>query len=374
MSAAPLVIVGMSGGVDSSVAAWRLIEQGYRVEGLFMSNWEDDEDGYCTAAQDYQDARQVCVQLEIPLHKVSFAIEYRERVFAHFLAEYRAGRTPNPDVLCNREIKFGVCFDYAKRLGADFIATGHYARVAHESTPRLLRALDNNKDQSYFLHAMPAQALAKTLFPIGEMHKDEVRRIAKQLALPTHDKKDSTGICFIGERPFAEFLSHYLPAQAGEIRSIDGQPLGQHRGLMYYTLGQRQGLGIGGQADREEAAWYVASKELSTNTLIVVQGHDHPFMQQIALDTVELSWLAGHPPAARFNCTAKARYRQADQHCTVECSPDGPAHVTFAHAQRAITPGQYVVFYDGETCLGGGVIASTESAYVSTPLIAIATA
>src|SRR5882757_6665237 len=289
MSAAPLVIVGMSGGVDSSIAAWQLIEQGYRVEGLFMSNWEEDEDGYCTAAQDYQDARQVCVQLGIVLHKVSFAIEYRDRVFAHFLAEYRAGRTPNPDVLCNREIKFGVCFDYAKRLGADFIATGHYARVAHEPTPRLLRAVDNNKDQSYFLHAMPAQALAKTLFPIGEMHKDEVRRIAKQLALPTHDKKDSTGICFIGERPFAEFLSHYLPAQPGEIRSIDGQPLGQHRGLMYYTLGQRQGLGIGGQADREEAAWYVASKELSTNTLIVVQGHDHPFMQQIALDTVELS-------------------------------------------------------------------------------------
>ncbi|MGE0113505.1 MAG: tRNA 2-thiouridine(34) synthase MnmA [Steroidobacteraceae bacterium] len=371
-SPAPLVIVGMSGGVDSSVAAHLLLQQGYRVEGLFMSNWEEDEDGYCTAAQDYQDARQVCAQLGIALHKVSFAREYRDRVFAHFLSEYRAGRTPNPDVLCNREIKFGVCFDYAQRLGADLFATGHYARVAHEPVPRLLRAVDQSKDQSYFLHAMPRAALCKTLFPIGGLHKDEVRRIARQLALSTHDKKDSTGICFIGERPFAKFLSHYLPAQPGEIRSMDGALLGQHRGLMYYTLGQRQGLGIGGQANRAEDAWYVAHKDLQRNQLIVVQGHDHPAMQQIALEAIELSWIAGAPPAPRFACTAKARYRQPDQSCNVECRDDGTARVSFIQPQRAITPGQYMVFYDGETCLGGGVIASTESAPVSALQIAIA--
>lgn len=359
MSAAPLVIVGMSGGVDSSVAAWRLLEQGYRVEGLFMSNWEEDETGYCTAAEDFQDARQVCRQLDIPLHKVSFAGEYRDRVFAHFLAEYRAGRTPNPDVLCNREIKFGVCFDYAKRLGAELIATGHYARVRHEPRPQLLRGLDNNKDQSYFLHAMPASALAKTLFPVGELHKDEVRRIAKQLALPTHDKKDSTGICFIGERPFAEFLSTYLPAQPGPIRSLDGVELGTHRGLMYYTLGQRQGLGIGGQSQREEQPWYVASKDLERNELIVVQGHDHPALLQRALHAIELNWIAGAPPAREFACTAKVRYRQADQACQVTVQDDQTVQVAFATPQRAITPGQYVVFYEDDVCLGGGVIAST---------------
>jgi tRNA-specific 2-thiouridylase len=363
---APLVIVGMSGGVDSSVAAYLLIQQGYRVEGLFMSNWEEDEDGYCTTAQDYQDARQVCAQLGIALHKVSFAKEYRDRVFAHFLSEYRAGRTPNPDVLCNREIKFGVCFKHAMRLGADWVATGHYARVQREAinhaSARLLKGLDPGKDQSYFLHAMPTTALAKTLFPVGELHKDEVRRIAKQLALPTHDKKDSTGICFIGERPFAEFLAKYLPAQPGEIRSIDGAVLGKHQGLMYYTLGQRQGLGIGGQANRAEDAWYVASKDLSSNELIVVQGHDHPAMQQIALDAVELSWIAGVPPAMRFTCAAQARYRQADQQCTVIIGDNNTARVEFDSIQRAATPGQYVVFYDGETCLGGGVIDATLSA------------
>lgn len=371
-SCAPLVIVGMSGGVDSSVAAFQLLEQGYRVEGLFMSNWEEDEDGYCTAAQDYQDARQVCAQLGIPLHKASFAREYRERVFAHFLAEYRAGRTPNPDVLCNREIKFGVCFDYAQRLGADLFATGHYARVVQPSmdlssaagtgstqpqaTPRLLKGLDTRKDQSYFLHAMPSTALAKTLFPIGGMHKDEVRRIAKQLALTTHDKKDSTGICFIGKRPFAEFLAQYLPAQPGDILSIDGELLGQHTGLMYYTLGQRQGLGIGGQANHTENPWYVARKDLARNQLIVVQGHDHPALHQMSLTAVELSWLAGAPPATSFTCSAKTRYRQADQPCAVVISNHRTAQVQFAAPQRAITPGQYVVFYDSEICLGGGVI------------------
>lgn len=365
-------MVGMSGGVDSSVAAWQLIEQGYRVEGLFMSNWEEDEDGYCTAAEDYQDARQVCSRLDITLHKVSFAEQYRDQVFAHFLAEYRAGRTPNPDVLCNRDIKFGVCFDYAKRLGADLIATGHYARVEHTPQPRLLRAVDNAKDQSYFLHAISATALAKTLFPIGELHKDEVRRIAKQLALPTHDKKDSTGICFIGERPFAAFLSQYLPAQPGEIRSIEGRLIGQHRGLMYYTLGQRQGLGIGGRADAGESPWYVARKDLDTNILIVVQGHDHQALQQIALQAIDVTWIAGHPPATHFTCTAKARYRQNDQQCSVECLSDSQVLVTFAQPQRALTPGQYVVFYDGDVCLGGGVIAVTEAVDAQLPLTAIA--
>ncbi|MGD9842645.1 MAG: tRNA 2-thiouridine(34) synthase MnmA [Steroidobacteraceae bacterium] len=369
---APLVIVGMSGGVDSSVAAHLLLQQGYRVEGLFMSNWEEDEDGYCTSAQDYQDARQVCTQLGIALHKVSFAKEYRDRVFEHFLTEYRAGRTPNPDVLCNREIKFGVCFEYAQRLGADWMATGHYARVVHASvsSARLLKGLDASKDQSYFLHAMPSAVLAKTLFPVGELHKDEVRRIAKQLALPTHDKKDSTGICFIGERPFAEFLSKYLPAQPGEIRSIDGDLLGKHTGLMYYTLGQRQGLGIGGKANHAEEPWFVVRKNLKHNQLIVVQGHDHPAMQQIALDAVELSWIAGTLPAANFTCTAKARYRQADQQCTVTIGNNNTAHVEFDSPQRAITPGQYVVFYDGETCLGGGVIDATVSAYATEKRVA----
>ena len=358
-SASPLVIVGMSGGVDSSVAAHLLLQQGYLVEGLFMSNWEEDEDGYCTAAEDFQDARKVCNQLGIALHKVSFAKEYRDRVFEHFLSEYRAGRTPNPDVLCNREIKFGVCFEFATRLGADLFATGHYARVVHEPVPRLLRGHDPGKDQSYFLHAMPAAALARTLFPIGELHKEEVRRIARQLALPTHDKKDSTGICFIGERPFAEFLGKYLPAQPGEIRSIDGELLGRHSGLMYYTLGQRQGLGIGGKANHAEQPWFVARKDLQHNQLIVVQGNDHPAMQQMALNAVELSWIAGAPPAPHFTCTAKARYRQADQHCTVTIGANNTARVEFDVTQRAITPGQYVVFYYGEVCLGGGVIDST---------------
>jgi tRNA-uridine 2-sulfurtransferase len=358
-SPAPLVVVGMSGGVDSSVAAHLLLQQGYRVEGLFMSNWEEDEDGYCTAAQDYQDARKVCEQLDIPLHKVSFAGEYRDRVFAHFLNEYRAGRTPNPDVLCNREIKFGVCFDYAKRLGADLIATGHYARVRHQPDVQLLRGLDTNKDQSYFLHAMPASALAKTLFPVGKLNKEEVRRVAKQLALPTHDKKDSTGICFIGERPFAEFLATYLPAQPGEIRSMDGAKLGTHHGLMYYTLGQRQGLGIGGQANRDEAPWFVAAKDLAHNELIVVQGHDHPALQTQTLHAIELSWIAGNPPVSEFRCVAKVRYRQPDQGCVVSVATDGELDVRFDEPQRAVTPGQYAVFYQDEVCLGGGVIART---------------
>ncbi|HEU4654511.1 MAG TPA: tRNA 2-thiouridine(34) synthase MnmA [Steroidobacteraceae bacterium] len=357
---APLVIVGMSGGVDSSVAAWRLLQEGYEVQGLFMSNWDEDEDGYCTAAADFQDARQVCEQLGITLHKVSFAGEYRQRVFEYFLAEYRAGRTPNPDVLCNREIKFGVCFDYARRLGADWVATGHYARVTH-GPARLLKGADPNKDQSYFLHAMPASALERTLFPIGALPKNEVRAIAKDLALPVFDKKDSTGICFIGERPFATFLEQYLPAQPGEIRSDDGRLLGKHRGLMYYTLGQRQGLGIGGRHDATEDPWYVAAKDLVRNVLVVVQGHDHPLLLSNELFAAQAQWVAGRPPAERFRCTAKVRYRQPDQGCDVVVANDGTVAVRFDLPQRAVTPGQYVVFYRDDECLGGAVIESTRS-------------
>jgi tRNA-specific 2-thiouridylase len=360
MSAIP-VIVGMSGGVDSSVAAWLLQQQGYDVQGLFMSNWDEDEDGYCTAAEDYQDARSVCEQLRIPLHKVSFAGEYRERVFAYFLEEYRAGRTPNPDVLCNREIKFGVCFDYARRLGAEWVATGHYARVEHGASPRLLRGVDPGKDQSYFLHAMPPQALARTLFPIGSLQKSDVRRMARELALPVFDKKDSTGICFIGERPFAEFLAHYLPAQPGDIETIEGRKVvGAHRGLMYYTLGQRQGLRIGGRTDASEDPWYVAGKDLDRNALLVAQGHDHPSLFSRGLTASQLTWVAGAAPAERFRCTAKVRYRQPDQGCEVRVLANGRCEVEFDEPQRAVTPGQYVVFYRGEECLGGGVIEASQ--------------
>ncbi|MEQ1581791.1 MAG: tRNA 2-thiouridine(34) synthase MnmA [Steroidobacteraceae bacterium] len=358
-----LVIVSMSGGVDSSVAAARLLEQGYRVEGLYMSNWEEDEDGYCTSAADYQDALKVSRQLGIPLHKTSFAAEYRQRVFQHFLDEYAAGRTPNPDVLCNREIKFGACFEHAMRLGADCVATGHYARVAHdEHGPRLLKSLDLAKDQSYFLHAVPASALAKTLFPVGDLNKDEVRRIAQSLALPVHDKKDSTGICFIGERPFAEFLAGYLPGQPGDIETVDGKRLGTHRGLMFYTLGQRQGLLIGGQRGATTDPWYVAAKDLKRNVLVVTQGRDHPALLSQSLAAAEMSWIGGHPPAARFRSQAKTRYRQPDQGAVVEMTGTDTCAVTFDMPQRAVTPGQYVVLYSGDTCLGGGVIDSTRPA------------
>jgi tRNA-specific 2-thiouridylase len=358
----PLVILGMSGGVDSSVAAHLLLQQGYRVEGLFMTNWEEDEDGYCTAAADYQDARKVAGLFGIPLHKVNFATQYRERVFQHFLDEYRAGRTPNPDVLCNREIKFGVCFDYALRLGADFIATGHYARVEREPRLRLLKGLDAGKDQSYFLGAVASSALARTLFPVGELPKSEVRRIAKALALPVHDKKDSTGICFIGERPFEEFLSKYLPAQPGEIRTTNGEVLGHHRGLMYYTLGQRQGLGIGGTRNHGEDPWYVVQKNLARNLLIAGQGQNHPALFSEGLQASSLHWIAGGPPQRQLRCSAKVRYRQADQLCNVTVESNQLARVTFDHPQRAVTPGQFVVFYDSDECLGSGVIDSTQPA------------
>jgi tRNA-uridine 2-sulfurtransferase len=357
----PLVILGMSGGVDSSVAAHLLLEQGFRVEGLFMTNWEEDEDGYCTAASDYQDARKVAEKLGLTLHRVNFAEQYRERVFQHFLDEYRAGRTPNPDVLCNREIKFGVCLEYAKRLGADFIATGHYARVEHAPRVRMLKGLDHNKDQSYFLAAVSRDALAQTLFPIGHLPKSEVRRIAKSLALPVHDKKDSTGICFIGERPFEEFLSKYLPARPGVIETTAGETIGKHRGLMYYTLGQRQGLGIGGTRNHAEQPWYVAEKDLQRNVLVVAQGQDHPALLSQGLNASNLYWVAGSAPTDTFNCTAKVRYRQADQACQVSIDPAGNAQVTFHRPQRAVTPGQFVVLYQGDECLGSGVIGTIRS-------------
>jgi tRNA-specific 2-thiouridylase len=352
------VVLGISGGVDSAVSAVLLKDAGYDVHALFMRNWDGDDDAYCTAAADLQDARKVCDELGIPLHTVSFAAEYRERVFRHFLEELAAGRTPNPDVACNREIKFGVCFEHAERLGARWFATGHYARSrVVDGRPRLLRGTDRAKDQSYFLHTVPGPLLARTLFPVGGMAKAEVRRIAHERALPVHDKHDSTGICFIGERPFADFLANYLPAQPGIIETPDGRRLGTHRGLMYYTLGQRQGLHVGGVRGASEAPWYVADKDLARNVLVVVQEHDHPLLLSSEFETAAAHWIDGQPPAAEFTCTVKTRYRQPDQACEVVAGPDGACQVRTQAPQRAVTPGQSAVFYDGDTCLGGAVIA-----------------
>ena len=354
------VLLAISGGVDSAVSACLLKQAGHDVQALFMRNWDEDEDGYCTAAADLQDARRVCEDLDIPLHTVSFAAEYRERVFGHFLAELRVGRTPNPDVACNREIKFGVCFEQAMRLGADRFATGHYAR-SHEG--RLLRGADTSKDQSYFLHTVPGAMLARTVFPVGALPKHEVRRIAHEQALPVHDKRDSTGICFIGERPFAEFLQTYLPAQPGPIQTPDGRELGTHRGLMYYTLGQRQGLEIGGVRGAAERPWYVARKDLHRNALVVVQQPDHPLLLANVIATEPALWVAGEAPVEageRFRCTVKTRYRQADQACEVEVADDGRCLVRTEAAQRVVTPGQSAVFYAGDECLGGAIIAGTE--------------
>jgi tRNA-specific 2-thiouridylase len=354
------VIVGLSGGVDSAVSAQLLIEAGHEVEGLFMANWDEDDDGYCTSAEDFQDARRICDELGIPLHRVSFAREYRDRVFAHFLAEYAAGRTPNPDVLCNREIKFGVCLDYARRLGADLFATGHYVRTAPgPAGVRLLRGLDQSKDQSYFLHAVPGRDLASALFPVGGLPKGEVRELARRRGLRVWRKRDSTGICFIGERPFREFLKGYLPAQPGPIESPEGERLGEHHGLMYYTLGQRAGLGIGGRKGQPEAPWYVAGKDLGRNVLVAVQGHDHPLLLCDSFSTEPAAWVSGEPPPAGTSLTVKVRYRQADVPCTLEACPGGGLLVRFGRAERAVTPGQYAVFYAGEECLGGAVIVET---------------
>ncbi len=366
------IIIGMSGGVDSSVAALLLIEQGFEVEGLFMKNWEEDDDEqYCAAAEDLKDASAICHTLNIKLHTINFSSEYWDRVFQHFLDEYSAGRTPNPDILCNKEIKFRAFLEHAKTLGAKKIATGHYVRTRVSDThasgnktqlhkiqlPRiqLLRGLDNNKDQSYFLHALNQYQLSHTIFPIGEFDKTVIRELAKKNNLITHDKKDSTGICFIGERRFATFLEKFLPAKPGEIHTIDGESIGTHNGLMYYTLGQRKGLGIGGLKESDEDPWYVVGKDMRNNILIVAQGHNHPAMFHNTLVASQINWIIDQEPA-NSKLTAKIRYRQSDQHCTLSKIGNRRYHISFDQAQRAITPGQSIVFYQDEVCLGGGII------------------
>jgi tRNA-specific 2-thiouridylase len=351
------VIVGMSGGVDSSVAAMLLLEQGYQVEGLFMKNWEEDDGTeYCTAKEDLADAQAVADQLGIHLHSANFAAEYWDDVFDHFLTEYRAGRTPNPDILCNREIKFRAFLDYASELGADLIATGHYVRTDRQNgTTRLLKGIDTKKDQSYFLHQVNHEALGKALFPVGSVDKTTVRDKAISAGFVNARKKDSTGICFIGERRFRDFLKQYLAAHPGPILSVEGEALGEHEGLMYHTIGQRQGLGIGGKANHPEAPWYVVDKVVADNTLIVAQGNDHPALFRSQLHAADVMWVSGKAPEMPLKCSAKIRYRQADQACSIETLGERIG-VTFEEPQRAVTPGQSVAFYHNDVCLGGGVI------------------
>lgn len=353
------VIIGMSGGVDSSVSAYLLCQQGYHVEGLFMKNWEqDDTEDYCAAAKDLADANAVCQQLNIPLHQVNFAEEYWQRVFTYFLDEYAHARTPNPDVLCNKEIKFNAFLNHALTLGADYIATGHYARVEHENNVgNLYKAKDRDKDQTYFLHAVDRHALAKTLFPLSNLLKTEVRELARSLGLATQAKKDSTGICFIGERRFKTFLNEYMLAQPGPITSTQGQILGQHDGLMFYTIGQRQGLGIGGSNTGSDAPWYVVDKQVETNTLLVAQGQDHPMLYAQGLICGSIHWLLDEPEATLpLTCFAKTRYRQTEQACMISPTHNQTHTVLFSTPQRAITPGQYIVFYEKNRCIGGAII------------------
>ena len=358
------IVVGLSGGVDSAVTAWLLKAQGHDVIGIFMKNWEDDDDSeYCSSNVDFVDAAAVADVVGIELEHVNFAAEYKDRVFAEFLREYQAGRTPNPDVLCNAEIKFKAFLDHALRLGAEKIATGHYARV-RESDGRfeLLKGLDPAKDQSYFLHRLTQAQLAKTLFPVGELKKTEVRRLAEQIGLPNAKKKDSTGICFIGERPFRAFLNRYLSHEPGPMLDERGREVGRHLGLSFYTLGQRQGLGLGGvkKGGGEHLPWFVARKDLHRNALVVVQGHDHPWLLSRSLSADDCSWTAGEPPQLQW-LAAKTRYRQADAACRFERTTGGFA-LHFEQAQWAVTPGQSAVLYDGEVCLGGGVINAVAAA------------
>ncbi|MDH5341372.1 MAG: tRNA 2-thiouridine(34) synthase MnmA [Betaproteobacteria bacterium] len=363
------IVVGMSGGVDSSVAALLLKQQGYEVIGLFMKNWEDDDtDEHCTSRQDLIDAVAVADRIGIGIEAVNFSVEYKDRVFSEFLREYRAGRTPNPDVLCNAEIKFKAFLDHAMQLGADRIATGHYAQVREiDGRHQLLKAEDGTKDQSYFLYRLNQQQLAKTLFPLGALYKRDVREIARREGLPNHDKKDSTGICFIGERPFREFLNRYLPANPGDIVTPDGVRVGKHMGLTFYTLGQRQGLGIGGTRDGDGDAWYVAQKDMQKNRLIVVQGHDHPLLLADQLEAIDLSWVSGEAPHTQWVYSAKTRYRQKDAACSLSAVNSDRCVVDFAENQWAVTPGQSVVIYESRVCMGGGIITSARRAQPSAP-------
>ena len=350
----------MSGGVDSSVAALLLLEQGYQVEGLFMKNWEeDDTEAYCTATEDLADAQSVSDDLGIKLHTVNFSGEYWDNVFEYFLAEYRSGRTPNPDIMCNKEIKFKAFLEYALDLGADFIATGHYAQIdrsgSRGGTLKMLKGNDDNKDQTYFLYTLQQHQLQKSLFPIGNLEKSKVRELADKAGFDTANKKDSTGICFIGERKFTEFLQRFLPAQPGMIMTPEGDEIGKHQGLMYYTLGQRQGLGIGGMKTASEKPWFVVAKNLKENQLIVAQGHDHPLLLKQQLYASQLHWVAGKAPSNKFKCKAKIRYRQTEQSCQVNVNGN-ECIVCFDEKQRAITPGQSIVFYQDNICLGGGII------------------
>ncbi len=365
-NSAKKVIVGMSGGVDSSVSAYLLQQQGYQVEGLFMKNWEEDDTAeYCAAATDLADAEEVCARLGIELHTVNFAAEYWDNVFEYFLDEYRAGRTPNPDIMCNKEIKFKAFLEFAaEALGADYIATGHYVRRReHEGKFQLLRGLDANKDQSYFLYTLAHSHIAQTLFPVGELEKPEVRRIAEQQGLVTADKKDSTGICFIGERKFKDFLQQYLPARPGKIESVDGQQLGEHEGLMYHTLGQRKGLHIGGLADASDDPWYVVDKDVERNVLIVAQGSNHPRLFSEGLIAGQLHWVDRIGPQVPVRCAVKTRYRQQDIPCLLTPQPNGQCRVDFDEPVAAVTPGQSAVFYIDEVCLGGGIIEQRLSSH-----------
>ncbi|MGB5180171.1 MAG: tRNA 2-thiouridine(34) synthase MnmA [Gammaproteobacteria bacterium] len=362
------IIVGLSGGVDSAVAALLLKQQGHEVAAVFMKNWdEDDEKDYCPAAQDLADARAIAGQLDIELHTVSFSAEYWNRVFAHFLAEYAAGRTPSPDIICNREIKFRAFLDYATGLGADFIATGHYARIEKSPEVRLLKAVDTDKDQTYFLHTLDQVQLARSLFPLGGLTKQAVRELARQTGFAVHAKKDSTGICFIGERRFSAFLAEYLKKNPGEIRTLDDEVIGQHEGLMFYTIGQRQGLGIGGRRNASAEPWYVTGKELEHNILRVAQGVNHPALFSRSLLASRLHWITGAAPGRSFECSARIRHQQPLQDCTVTVTGTRGCSVRFNVPQRAITPGQSVVFYRGDECLGGAVIDAAISETKAVP-------